>query len=83
MNLYDISEQVAVPVSPRDSLLWFIQFRPVGRVPAYSASQALRIARGLRWRAPVVSAADTRNTVPPLTTAPASRGFAVRPGKKG
>lgn len=70
MNRYDISLQVTMPVGPADSLLWFIQFQPVGRLSAYSTPHALRIARELGWRAPVAAPADPRIELPQLTTAP-------------
>jgi hypothetical protein len=70
MNLYDISIQVTAPVGPADSLVWFIQFRPVGRVVAYSASHALRLAQELGWRAPVASSLNTSLNLPLLDKAP-------------
>jgi hypothetical protein len=70
MNLYDISLQITAPVGPADSLVWFIQFRPVGRIRAGSAPHALRIAQGLGWRAPVAAAAQPGLDLPPLASAP-------------
>ena len=70
MNLYDISLQIAAPVGPADSLVWFIQFRPVGRISAGSAPHALRLAQDLGWRAPVAAAADPHLALPTLTAAP-------------
>ena len=70
MNRYDISLQVTMPVGPADSLLWFIQFQPVGRLKAYSTPHALRIARELGWRAPVAAPADPRIDLPTLAAPP-------------
>jgi hypothetical protein len=70
MNLYDISIQVAAPVGPADSLVWFVQFRPVGRLRAYSAEHALRLAREHGWRAPTASPADLDLNLPALDFAP-------------
>jgi hypothetical protein len=70
MNRYDISLQTAMPVGQADSLLWFIQFQPIGRVDAYSAEQALRIARALGWGAVAVSPEGASVDVPQLRMAP-------------
>lgn len=88
MNLYDISLQITAPVGPADSLVWFVQFRPVGRVRAGSAEHALRIAREKGWRAPAASAADLRLDLPQLAAAPlklprtAPHVLAVKPAGK-
>lgn len=70
MNRYDISLQVTMPVGPANSLLWFIQFQPVGRVTAYSTPHALRIAKELGWRAPAASPADPTLSLSPLAAPP-------------
>lgn len=82
MNKYNISVQIALPIGNRDSQDWFIQFRGVGTIPAGSAEHALRLARGLGWRAPAVSPVTAEDPeLPLLTEAPRNAARARRMAK--
>jgi hypothetical protein len=81
MNSYDILDQSVIPLGRGDSVEWLIQFRPIGRVSAGSASHAIRLARKFGWRAPVAQAADLRFDIPVLSSAP--RGITTNFRRKG
>lgn len=79
MNKYNVSVQIALPVGSRDSENWFIQFRGVGTLAAWSVEHALRNARELGWKAPAVSVVTPDDPeLPPLSEAPRSSARARR-----